>query len=955
MKVGAYLAFLLFACGVAYGGEIQGRVLNAQGAGVAGAKVKVTTPQNGEEWEATTAADGAYTIPALQPGVYTVTVSGPAGLGTLRRGVIIAGTSSPAQANFQFPAAAAQTAAGAEERNPNIFIYRIDLNDLRNRLTIARGPDPQYLPELKADQNFFGSEFGTPLLSFETLRPRTPVRRWRGSLTGLHQNSPLNARNFFNVGPLLPSRLTSYGMSGEGPLHTEKLSLSLNFGQSFTSGFVNGNVQAPRLSERTPLATDPETSAIVRNLLRAFPAELPNLPDVTPNQLNSNAERDIDQTNGSARLDGKLSEATSAAVRYFMDDYSETPFQIILGQNPQTDLRFQGVYSNLTHNFSPQTVGRFGFHYDRARASLAVTKQYSDLFAPLGLTSVPDLVFKAGALGVSAAIGMGPGKQFPRLRVQNRFQFYADGSTTAGRHALTAGWGITRVQVNDLQSDNQRGVLSYAADFGNDEPTNFLLGRPIQLILARGNLYRGFRNWEHYFYFGDQIRLSPTFNVSLGVRYELMTGPIEVNDLTDVGFPTDKMNFAPRVGFAWNPKGGKTTLRGAYGISYGTFMPVTYGMTRFNPPAVQTVQVPAPDLRNLVSLLALAHQPPVPGGKSALFQLSPDLVFPYSHQYSFGIEREIPGAMQVRVGYIGMRTFHLLTQGVYNRPVNVPGVPATTQNINDRRPDQRYFDINIIESNSNAYFDAVQVSVNKRLTRGLAFRTTYSFGKAIDTGGDFTNTASGVEAPPETGTSTCESCSRVADLKSESPFSTPHVLTFTYTYNLPALATSKGWVSALGKGWQVSGSTIFQSGILFHIHTGADGPPWGNVDGNTQDRPNLLNPSILGQSLDDPDTSPLLLRREFFDTHLPVSGRGNMGYNVVRKDGTNNWNVSLGRTFRFPGGGERSLQFRAEFYNLVNHAQFDKPGGFLSSATFGKILNTNNKGRQVQFYLRLNF
>ena len=90
------------------------------------------------------------------------------------------------------------------------------------------------------------------------------------------------------------------------------------------------------------------------------------------------------------------------------------------------------------------------------------------------------------------------------------------------------------------------------------------------------------------------------------------------------------------------------------------------------------------------------------------------------------------------------------------------------------------------------------------------------------------------------------------------------------------------------------------------------------------------------------------------DTNIPPAGRGNLGMNTFRKDGTANWNTALGRSFRLPGG-ERSLDFRTEFINFFNTPQFDKPGVQLALATFGKITNTVNKGRQVQFTLKLNF
>ena len=113
--------------------------------------------------------------------------------------------------------------------------------------------------------------------------------------------------------------------------------------------------------------------------------------------------------------------------------------------------------------------------------------------------------------------------------------------------------------------------------------------------------------------------------------------------------------------------------------------------------------------------------------------------------------------------------------------------------------------------------------------------------------------------------------------------------------------------------------------------------------------------AILGQSFDNPDTSVALLRRADFDTHIPPGGRGNIGFNVFRKDGTSNWNVSIGKAFRFRRWGEASVQFRAAFLNLFNHAQFDKPGFNLTSPFFGQITNTVNRGRVTQLSVRVNF
>jgi hypothetical protein len=385
---------------------------------------------------------------------------------------------------------------------------------------------------------------------------------------------------------------------------------------------------------------------------------------------------------------------------------------------------------------------------------------------------------------------------------------------------------------------------------------------------------------------------------------------------------------------------------------------------------VQVLEINTP---NLVDALALAKaaptMKPIPGAQQNLYLLSPDLVLPYTHMYNLGLEWALPAQTLVRAAYMGSRSFHLLTLGVYNRPVVVPGIPTTSATINKRRPDQRYGAINVVESNSIDYYDAAQASVEKRLTRGLTLRAAYTFSKDINLGGDFTNTASGVEVPPEEGTLTCETCNRF-DQKGLALFDTPQVLAISYAYRLPFFAGSTHGPAAALQGWQISGTTLFQSGVTFHLHTGSDAAGYGNVDGDTGDRPNILNPSLLGKTFDNPGTAAALLgadtcRRpgtdglpylhcQYFDTNIAPGGRGNLGMNTFRKDGTANWNVAFGRSFRLPGG-ERSLDFRTEFINFFNTPQFDKPGVQLALATFGKITNTVNKGRQVQFTLRLNF
>lgn len=126
------------------------------------------------------------------------------------------------------------------------------------------------------------------------------------------------------------------------------------------------------------------------------------------------------------------------------------------------------------------------------------------------------------------------------------------------------------------------------------------MGTPDLLTIAIGNLYRGFRNWEHAVYAEDEFRISPVFAINMGLRYEMETPPAEVNGLTDPKMPLQQ-GLSPRFGFAWNPGRGRLTVRAGYGISFSSIFPVTYQTTRFNPPNVQVLEINTPSLAEAIA------------------------------------------------------------------------------------------------------------------------------------------------------------------------------------------------------------------------------------------------------------------------------------------------------------------------------------------------------------------
>lgn len=331
--------------------------------------------------------------------------------------------------------------------------------------------------------------------------------------------------------------------------------------------------------------------------------------------------------------------------------------------------------------------------------------------------------------------------------------------------------------------------------------------------------------------------------------------------------------------------------------------------------------------------------------------LSPDLVAPYSHQYNLLIERGLSENLLFRVGYVGNRTLKLFYPFRSNRaePFADPGMQETTGNIDERRPDSRVLRVRTIINSGRSYYDALKVGLTQRFAKGIAFDFDYVFSKDLTSGFDFATTLN----EPGGIISSQNNVDFQADAKGPSPFDMRHALTVHYTYSLSYKSSSRGLPAVLFGGWKISGTTTFRTGAWFSIFTSSDGRGFGNVDGERGDRPNITNPGILGKSINDPDTSTSILNPEFFNTDIPPGGRGNLGLRVFRTDSLSNTNLEL--TKSLPLVDEKTLEVRTEFSNLFNHPFFARPGDVFPSLVFGKIIDTQNKGRVIQFMVKFTF
>lgn len=826
------------------------------------------------------------------------------------------------------------TRSGEARRNENVQFNLVDTNTLQE-LNIRLGATATIVTDFQPDRDYYGAEYG------RRARPNLHLPPARGSglhgnVSWTHGNSAFSARSFFQVGAVKPANENRYGFRLAGPAWSGAR-FTVSGTQQKIRGQVNGNVLVPLPSERTPLVidpgsgdrTDPETRAIVEQLLAAYPDELPNRTDIDPRALNTNAPQRIDTDSANLRLDQELTGGGKLGLGYVFTSQSVDAFQLVRGRNPDTEIKNHRPRTTWTRAWSPRTVTSFSAGFDRI-GSLLIPEPNN--FGPT--------VAAAGAIE-----GQGPSPLIPVDRALNTYRFAGQASTTFANHSLKFGFHFGRIQLNGVEQQAIRGNTQFSDNFNNDAITNFRLGKPTRLLKTVGSFHRGFRQWANQFFISDTWKVAPTLTLNLGLRYEIVTTPREVNEFETLPYNCDCNNFAPRFGFAYRLPDQWGTLRGAYGISYGEIYPVTYSQYRINAPNVVRLVVLQPRLVDIISGAAFANV--TPGSRSTLFDIADNLVEPYSHQYSLSWEFGLSRTMNLQLGYVGSRTHKVFQAWFLNRGERPDGIPVTVRTTNTRRADTRYNDVLRLHNASRAYFDAGRAAFVMRNLKGFTIDAAYWFSKSIDLGSDYTNTMNGGDARRAVSQTARDIHS---DVKSLSFFDQPHSFLLRAVYQTPR---GTGWARRLFGGWEFSTVTLLKTGTPFTVQVGSDGPGFGNVDGAMGDRPNLLDPSLLGRTIGDPDTSRQLLPLEAFAFQGLSDLTGNLGLRTFRRGKIANVNASMSRSWTV--ASEKKLTFRAESVNFFNTPQFANPSFSLTSPSFGRITNTLNDGRTFRFTLAFEF
>jgi hypothetical protein len=342
---------------------------------------------------------------------------------------------------------------------------------------------------------------------------------------------------------------------------------------------------------------------------------------------------------------------------------------------------------------------------------------------------------------------------------------------------------------------------------------------------------------------------------------------------------------------------------------------------------------------------------------------APNIQPPFSQTYDMDVQTQLTKTTLLELAYVGRRGLHLLDNESYNEaflatPSNpVRGLTTSTlANLPQRVPVEGFSASgpDYMETEGASWYNSAQVTVSQRLNHGLQFQAAYTFARLFATDVQTSNY-------PGPGGNAVGEQNNPGNRYGPDQFVRPHRLVISYLWNIPWLKDSKTFAGRTLGGWSLSGVTTIQSGErLTLLNNNAT-----NIYGITNDRAQIAPGCTYGQLT----TSGSVVSRltDYFNTACVTTPAiigsdgiatafGNIGVGTVTGPGQANFDLSLGKKFAIPRLTEATkLEFRAEAYNIFNHAQFANPDTTTSDSTFGYITGTSVNPRILQLALKLRF
>ena len=850
------------------------------------------------------------------------------------------------------------------------------------------------IQEFKIEKNSYSAEYGGASGGIINVVSKAGTNTFHGSIYEYHRNDNLDASNYFSnrdgleKAPLIRNQ---FGFSVGGPIVNDTAFFFFNYEGFRERKSTPGTLLLPDLNTRQGLLPTGPGGALemvadgarapVSEILPYFslwPLPGPSAVQVLDDNLPTGVTREgvtlsrpIDEDYYQVRIDHNFSDSDSIYGRFTYQDSSQNRIAEEIDMWRTRDIaenRFLTIEHK--HIFSANLLNSFRFGYGRRRTGENAFEDCAS--CDTSLHFVPDEFWQAplGADPVQGRIQI-PDISAPGIGAQNNgagwldsltdnYNYINDVSYNRGAHALKFGFSWWRISTGGENPSRPAGIFEFDSltQFLQDDPDVFR-GGILPGIDAKRKLQMNIIGW----YIQDDWRITPNLTANLGVRHEFYTVPTEVDgkisnlispltdtEVTVLGTRGDTWfknpslaSIMPRLGLAWDPTGsGKTSIRAGAGLFYNHIQPDVFRRALFR----STPFMKETNLRGGGFPFIGIFDAVVNGGlaNEDMQPFDYNMQNPHMYQWNLNIQREILPGTAASIGYVGNRGVNQMIQVCVNS-ATATNVDGRLVALSSQRPNQApaFRGLCLLQQQASSYAShhGLQVGLERRFLDGFQLQVSYTFSRTVNeasqVNGLYGNDGNGVSYYPDPSLYRGLAAYHVANV-----FSTSGVWQLPFGNNLDGVAGT-----ILG-GWQLSG-----------ILSLADGPPTSLE----VSRPRGLSATLNGRAqkpdlVPGADHNPVLGGPDrYFDrsafTTPPSNTIGNVGRSTLIGPGVANLDLSLSKNTAV--GEYVNLQFRAEFFNIFNRANFGLPNERITSGSAGRIDQTVLTNRQIQFGLRIEF